>query len=57
MTTEHRIKDTILRLRKRSKKTASNASITRKSFGDQSTKVLSIPLFIDCYNQNMGGVD
>ncbi len=57
MITEHRIEDTILRLRKRPKKTASNAAITRKSFGDQSTKILSIPLFIDCYNQNMGGVD
>ena len=57
MTTGHRIEDTILRLRKRPKKTASNAAITRKPFGDQSTKILSIPLFIDCYNQNMGGVD
>ncbi len=57
MTTEHRIEDTILRLRKCPKKTASNASITRKPFGDQSTKILSIPLFIDCYNQNNGGID
>ncbi len=57
MTTEHRIEDTILRLRKRPKKTASNAAITRKPFGDQSTKILSIPLFIDCYNQYMGGID
>ncbi len=57
MITEHRIEDTILRLRKRPKKTASNAAITRKSFGDQSIKILSILLFIDCYNQNMGGVD
>ncbi len=57
MITEHRIKDTILRLRKHPKKTASNTSITRKSFGDQLTKVLSISLFIDYYNQNMRGVD
>ncbi len=57
MITEHRIEDTILHLRKRLKKTASNASITRKSFGDQLIKILSISLFIDCYNQNMGGVD
>ncbi len=57
MITEYRIKDTILRLRKRPKKTALNISITRKPFRDQLTKVLSIPLFIDCYNQNMGGVD
>ncbi len=57
MITEHRIEDTILRLRKHPRKTASNTSITRKPFGDQSTKVLSIPLFIDYYNQNMRGVD
>ena len=57
MTTKHRIEDTILRLRKRPKKTASNALITRKPFGDQSTKVLFIPLFINCYNQNMRRVD
>ncbi len=56
MITGHRIEDTILRLRKRPKKTALNAAITRKPFEDQSTKILSIPLFIDCYNQNMGGV-
>ncbi len=50
MITEHRIEDTILCLQKRPKKTALNAAITRKSFGDQSTKILSISLFIDCYN-------
>ncbi len=57
MITEHRIEDIILRLQKRFKKTALNILITWKSFKDQSTKVLSISLFIDCYNQNMGGVD
>ncbi len=57
MITEHRIEDTILCLRKRSKKTASNTAITRKLFRDQLIKILSIFLFIDCYNQNMGGVD
>ncbi len=57
MITGHRIEDTILHLRKRPKKTASNAAITRKPFGDQSIKILFILLFIDCYNQNMEGVD
>ncbi len=57
MIIEHRIEDTILRLQKRSKKTASNVVITRKSFEDQSTKILSIFLFIDCYNQNIRGID
>ncbi len=50
MTTEHRIEDTILCLRKRPKKTALNAAITRKSFRDQLIKILFILLFIDCYN-------
>ncbi len=57
ITTGHRIEDIILRLRKRPKKTASNTAITWKSFEDQLTKILSIPLFIDYYNQNMGGID
>ncbi len=57
MIIRYRIEDTILYLQKRSKKTAFNAVITRKLFRDQSTKILSILLFIDCYNQNMGGVD
>ncbi len=57
MITEHRIEDTILRLQKRSKKTASNAVITRKSFRDQLIKILFILLFINYYNQNMGGID
>ena len=45
------------RQRKRPKKTASNTRITRQSFGDQATKILSIPLFINYYNHYMGGVD
>ncbi len=57
MIIEHKIEDTILRLRKRLKKTTSNTAITQKSFEDQSTKILSILLFIDYYNQNMRGVD
>ncbi len=57
MTTKHRIEDTILRLQKRPKKTASNVAITRKSFRDQSTKILFIFLFINCYNQNMREID
>ncbi len=57
MITKYRIEDIILRLRKRLKKTASNTAITRKLFRDQLIKILSISLFIDYYNQNMGGVD
>jgi hypothetical protein len=57
MTTGHRIEPKIFRMRKRPKKTASNAKITREPFRDKSTKILSIPTFIDDYNHYMGGVD
>ena len=57
MTTGHEIEPKTLRMRKRPKKTASNAKITRESFGDQPTKILPIPTFIDDYNHYMGGVD
>ena len=57
MTTGHRIKPKTLRMRKRPKKTASNAKITREPFRDKPTKILLIPTFIDDYNHYMGGVD
>ena len=57
MTTGHRMGPTIHRLRKRPKKTASNARITREPFGDNPTKMLPIPTFIDDYNHYMGGID
>ena len=57
MTTGHQIKPKTLRMHKRPKKTASNAKITREPFEDQSTKILSIPTFIDDYNRYMGGTD
>ena len=57
MTTGHRIEPKTFRMRKRPKKTASNAKITREPFGDHPTKILPIPTFIDDYNHYMGGVD
>jgi hypothetical protein len=57
MTTGHRIEPKTLRLRRRPKKTASNARIAREPFGEDSTKVLPIPTFIDDYNHYMGGID
>jgi hypothetical protein len=57
MTTGHRIEPKIDRLRRRPKKTASNARITREPFDEAPTKVLSIPIFIDDYNHYMGGID
>jgi hypothetical protein len=44
-------------MRKRSKKIASNAKITREPFGDKPTKILPILTFIDDYNHYIGGVD
>jgi hypothetical protein len=57
MTTGHRIEPKILRKRKRPEKTALNARITRESFKENPTKILSIPTFIDDYNHYMGGID
>jgi hypothetical protein len=57
MITGHRIEPTTLRKRKRPKKTTLNALIVREPFGDQPTKILLIPTFIDDYNHYIGGVD
>ena len=55
--TIHRVKDQILRIRKRPAETSTNAKNARKPFGNQSQKELEIPLYIDDYNHNMNGVD
>jgi hypothetical protein len=55
MTTGHRIEPKTFQMRKRLKKTALNAKITREPFGDKSIKILPIPIFIDDYNHYMGG--
>jgi hypothetical protein len=57
MTTGHRIQSKTFRMRKRPKKTASNAKITREPFKDKPTKILPIPTFIDDYNHYIEGVD
>jgi hypothetical protein len=57
MTTGHLIESKTFRLRKKPKKTASNARITREPFGNNSIKILPIPTFIDDYNHYMGGID
>jgi hypothetical protein len=44
-------------MRKRLKKTASNAKITREPFRDKLIKILSILTFIDDYNHYIRGVD
>ena len=50
-------RETVIRNRRRPTKTAINSKTSRKVFGDQSTKDLEIPAFIDDYNHYMGGVD
>jgi hypothetical protein len=57
MTTGHRIEPKIPQIRKRPKKTALNARVTREPFGDLPQKILEIPTFIDDYNHYMGGID
>jgi len=47
----------ILQLRKRPKETSSKAKTTRVPFGNQATKVLSIPAIMDEYNYHMGAVN
>jgi hypothetical protein len=57
MTTGHRIEPKTFRMRKRPKKTALNARITREPFRDKPTKILPIPTFINDYNHYIGEVD
>ncbi|PMD57734.1 uncharacterized protein K444DRAFT_533430, partial [Hyaloscypha bicolor E] len=47
----------VLRLRKRPKETSSKAKTIRIPFGNQATKVLSIPVITDGYNYHMGAVN
>lgn len=46
-----------MRKRRRPKITSTNGRKIRGIWGDQPTKILPIPTFIDDYNHNMGGVD
>ena len=57
MTSYHDISATVDRLRRRPKKTSTNGATIRQIFGDNSRKLLPIPVFINDYNQHMGGVD
>jgi hypothetical protein len=57
MTTGHRIKPKTFRMRKRPKKTTSNARITREPFRDKPTKILAISTFIDDYNHYIEGIN
>ena len=55
--TIHSTNDFITRLRKKPSKTLTSTRIVQVVFGDDPTKELEIPVFIDDYNHNIGGVD
>jgi hypothetical protein len=55
--TVNQTEDFCEKVRKRPAKTSINGRIIRHVFADEPTKKLSIPHFIDDYNQYMGGVD
>lgn len=55
--TVHTVNDFIVRQRKRPAKTSTSGSIVRTVFGDDPIMELRIPVFIDDYNHNIGGVD
>ena len=57
LSTIHSPKATVNRHRKRPAKTSTNGELVRKVFGSLVRKNLDIPIFIDDYNLNMGGVD
>ena len=49
--------DFVLRNRKRPKESSTNASIARRTFGNQPQKRIPIPTAIDAYNHGMNAVD
>ena len=53
----HREEDKVVRLRRRPKKTSTNAALIRPIFSDLVRKALPIPTVIDAYNHHMNGVD
>jgi hypothetical protein len=55
--TIHTVNDFVARQRKRPAKTSTSARIVRRVFGEDLIKELEIPVFIDDYNHNIGGVD
>jgi hypothetical protein len=57
LSTVHDFESQQERLRKRPGKKSTNAKKAREAFGDLQEKQMMIPLCIDDYNHNMGGVD
>ena len=57
MTTGHPLDETVIRSRRRPKKTSANSAITWLVFEGNARKDLPVPTFIDMYNRFMGGID
>ena len=57
MTTSYSLKDTVLKERKRPKKSSTNAIVARDAFSDDFRKILPIPSIIDGYNTSINIVD
>ena len=57
MITSYSLKDTVLKKRKRPKKSSTNAIVARDAFSDDFRKILSIPSIIDNYNTSINIVD
>lgn len=57
MTSFHDIHKTVVQLRRRPKLSNTKGQMVREVFGNQVCKAIPIPVFIDDYNYNMGGVD
>ena len=55
--TVNKVEDFRKRVRKRPAQTLTNRRIVRQVFGENPTKELQIPCFINDYNQYIGGVD
>ena len=57
LSTLHSPSDFVARERRRPAKTSTNGALVRKIFGEDVTKELDIPVFINDYNHYMGAVD
>lgn len=57
LTTVHPWNEVTQSLRRKPRKTSTNAAIVRRAFGDNNRAAFFIPTAIDDYNHHMGGVD
>ena len=57
ITTAYDLTETVIKSQKQPSRTSASATITKTIFRDSAVKDLAIPLAIDAYNHNMGGID